>query len=229
LPQLYGIFIPCCGENLFADRENFIGVRRLRRDSQLFIDCNMNSFENWFCASSLWRYVTRQKLLPWLLANCELGEHVLEIGAGPGAATPELLRRAARVTSLDYEQRFAASLAARHKDANSSALRGDASSLPFADKTFSATIAILALHHLYSIESQDHAFAEIYRVLRPGGIFVAFEIADSWMHRVGHIRSTFVPVRPESVSSRLSAAGFTRISVEFQRVGFRIRATRSPA
>jgi ubiquinone/menaquinone biosynthesis C-methylase UbiE len=188
----------------------------------------MNSFENWFCASSLWHYVTQQKLLPWLLANSELGEHVLEIGAGPGAATPELLRRASRVTSLDYDQRFAASLAARYKDRNSSALRGDASSLPFRDRTFSATIAILALHHLSSTELQDHAFAEIYRVLRPGGILLAFEIADTWMHRVSHIRSTFVPVRPESVGSRLTAAGFTTISVDFQRGAFRIRATRSP-
>jgi ubiquinone/menaquinone biosynthesis C-methylase UbiE len=186
----------------------------------------MNSFENWFCSSLLWRYVTQQKLLPRLLADCELGEHVLEIGAGPGAATPELLRRAARVTSLDYEQRFAASLAARHKNGNSSVLRGDAASLPFSDRTFSAAIAILTLHHLRSRELQGHAFAEIYRVLRPGGVFLAFEISDRWTHRVGHIRSTFVPVPPETVSLRLNAAGLIKVAVDFQRGGFRIRAVR---
>jgi len=189
----------------------------------------MNSFENWFCGSSLWRYVTQQKLLPWLLSGCELGAHVLEIGAGPGAATGELLRHATRVTSLDYLPRYAARLAARHQNGNAAAVCGDVASLPFADRTFSAAIAILALHHLRSSELQDYAFAEIYRVFRPGGVFVAFEITDSWMHRVGHFRSTFVPVAPASAASRLRAAGFSNVAVDFHRGGFRILAVRADA
>jgi ubiquinone/menaquinone biosynthesis C-methylase UbiE len=83
------------------------------------------------------------------------------------------------------------------------------------------------LHHLRSAELQDKAFAEIFRVLQPGGVFLAFEIQDSWLHRVAHIRSTFVPILPASASARLAAVGFSRATVDLQRGGFRIRAFRA--
>jgi ubiquinone/menaquinone biosynthesis C-methylase UbiE len=83
------------------------------------------------------------------------------------------------------------------------------------------------LHHLRSNELQDRAFAEIRRVLRPGGIFLAFEIPDMWLHRIGHIRSTFVPVAPASAKARLTGAGFSRVNVDFRHGGFRIQALRA--
>src|ERR1700687_824910 len=187
----------------------------------------MNRFETWFCGSRFWRYVTRRQLLPWILQGSELGEHVLELGAGPGAATEELGRLATRVTSLEYDHAFAARLRARVNGSNATVIRGDAATLPFFDGTFSSVIAILMLHHLRSAELQDRAFAEIWRVLRPGGVFLAFEIQDGWMHRVGHLRSTFVTVTPASAFARLTAAGFSKVTVDFRRGGFRIRALRS--
>jgi ubiquinone/menaquinone biosynthesis C-methylase UbiE len=186
----------------------------------------MNRFETWFCGSPFWRYVTRQQLLPWILQGSELGGHVLELGAGPGAATEQLQLRAGRVTSLEYNHGFAARLGARVSGTNASVIQGDASTLPFPDSTFTSAIAILMLHHLRSHELQDRAFAEIVRVLLPGGVFLAFEIQDGWMHRVGHIRSTFVPVDPATASARLTAAGFSRAAVDLRRGGFRIRALR---
>src|SRR5712692_11945094 len=187
----------------------------------------MNRVETWFCATSLWRYVTQRQVLPWILQGSELGEHVLELGAGPGAATEELGRVAARVTSLEYDHASAAKLRARVSGASVAVIQGDAATLPFADGTFSSAIAILMLHHLRSGELQDRAFAEIWRVLRPGGVFLAFEIQDGWLHRVAHIRSTFVPVTPVSANLRLTAAGFSKVTVDFQRGGFRIRALRA--
>ncbi len=187
----------------------------------------MNRFETWFCGSPFWRYVTRRQLLPWILQGSELGEHVLELGAGPGAGTEELGLRAARATSLEYDHAFAAKLGARVRGANAIVIQGDAAQLPFAAGTFTSAIAILMVHHLRSRELQDRAFAEIWRVLRPGGVFLAFEIQDGWLHRVGHIRSTFVPVTPGSVFARLTTVGFSKVSVDFRRGGFRIRALRA--
>jgi SAM-dependent methyltransferase len=187
----------------------------------------MNRFETWFCGSLFWRYVTRRQLLPWILQGSELGDHVLELGAGPGAATEELGRRAARVTSLEFDHAFAAKLGARVNGSNAVVIQGDAASLPFADGTFSSAIAILMLHHLRSNELQDRAFVEIARVLRPGGVFLAFEIQNGWLQRVGHIRSTFVPIAPAFVNARLAAAGFARAIVDPGRGGFRIRALRA--
>jgi ubiquinone/menaquinone biosynthesis C-methylase UbiE len=187
----------------------------------------MNRFENWFCASSIWRLFSERKLLPWIVSGYPLGDHVLEVGAGPGATTDELLRRAGRVTCLEYDPGFVATLAAKHKGSRVTVVRGDAATLPFPDHSFSSVIAVLMLHHLRSREQQDHAFQESHRVLRPGGMFFAFEIRDGWLHRVGHYKSTFVPVSPASAFGRLTVAGFSRIAVDIERSAFRVCALRA--
>jgi|SRR5215472_8114543 len=187
----------------------------------------MNALENWFCGSGFWRWVTRQQLLPWLIGQSQLGDHLLELGAGPGAATAELRRLVPRVTSLDYEHKYAAALRARTANDGISILRADAASLPFPNRTFSSALAVLMLHHLTSPQLQDSALAEVLRVLRPGGVFLAFEIRDTWLQRLGHIRSTFVPLTPGTVNARLTAAGFWRATVDFRGSVFRLRALRS--
>ncbi|MGB7282490.1 MAG: class I SAM-dependent methyltransferase [Candidatus Acidiferrum sp.] len=192
----------------------------------------MNRFENWFCASSFWRGVTQKKVLPWLLSGVELGDSVLEIGAGAGAATEELRKRAGRVTSVEYSRQLVTQLVRRNKCQDGStagrgeSLQGDACALPFPEKTFSAVIAVLMLHHLKSREAQDAAFAEVFRVLRPGGVFLALEIQDGWLQRVAHIRSTFVPVAAASAPERLAAAGFSSLTAEVRSGAYRLRALR---
>ena len=72
------------------------------------------------------------------------------------------------------------------------------------------------------------AAAEFAReVLEPGGVFLAFEINDSWIHRLGHIKSTFTPVSPGSAFARLTQAGFSHIAADLRRGGFRLSATRA--
>jgi ubiquinone/menaquinone biosynthesis C-methylase UbiE len=186
----------------------------------------MNRFENWFCASSLWRSITERAILPWMVAGYKLGDSVLELGAGPGATTEALRRRAARVTSLEYDHKFAAGLGKRFSDTNVGVLRGDAAILPFPDESFSSVVAVLVLHHLNSHEQQERAFAEIHRVLRPGGAFLALEIGDGWLQRLGHIKSTFVPVAPAAAFARLTSLGFSKIVIDMKSAAFRICALR---
>src|SRR5215831_18107567 len=174
----------------------------------------MNSFEKWYCGSALWRYLTRRELLPWMLQGSELGEHVLELGAGAGPATMELANRALRVTSLEYEHSSALKLRTRAMHANVSVIQGDAAALPFPNSTFSSAIAILMLHHLKSPKLQNRAFSEFHRVLRPGGVFLAFDIPNTWIHRVGHIKSTFVPLDPATAIERLTGAGLAQVTVD---------------
>ena len=184
----------------------------------------MNALENWFCSTSLWRWITCNQLLPFALGRADLGDHLLEIGAGPGAATAELRKRVPRVTSLDYDHAFAARLAQGIGN-GAGVLQGDAAVLPFADRTFSSAVAILVLHHLRSSELQDRAFAEIHRVLQPRGRFFAFEVPDGWFNRVIHTKSTFVPLQPATLPARLNIAGFTDVMLDQRPGGFRFRAS----
>jgi ubiquinone/menaquinone biosynthesis C-methylase UbiE len=205
----------------------------------------MNSFENWFCGSSLWRSVTRDHLLPWVLQDTPLGQHVLEIGSGPGATTGELRKLAPRVTSIEYNHKFAAELAQRDfrgvavRGVNgsgaqqglsarnpSAVLQGDASALPFPASTFSAATAILVLHHLRSPEAQEQAIAEVFRVLRPSGVLFALEIPDGWFNRFIHIGSTFTPAKPTELSAKLAGLGFAEVVVGYRRGAFRVKAVK---
>jgi SAM-dependent methyltransferase len=185
----------------------------------------VNALENWFCSTSLWRKITRDQLLPWTLAGAILGDHLLEVGAGAGAATPELRKRVPRLTSLEYDHALVARLAQRNASGGS-AVQGDAAALPFANGTFTSAIAVLMLHHLRSSDLQDRAFAEVHRVLRPGGRFCAFDIQDGWLNRVVHIKSTFVPIQPQTVAARLTRAGFANISVDSRSGAFRFHASK---
>lgn len=187
----------------------------------------MNAFENWFCGSGFWRWMTERQALPWLIGQNQLGDHLLELGAGPGAATAELRRRVPRVTSFDFDHKFAASLHSRLAHDGISVLQADAARLPFPDSTFSSAISVLMLHHLTTPEAQDSAFREILRVLRPGGVFLALEIQNTWFNRLTHTRSTFVPVVPATAHARLTSAGFWRVTVDFRGSAFRIRALRA--
>jgi len=186
----------------------------------------MNALENWFCSSGIWRGITQRRILPWLLDGVALGDHVLEIGAGAGAATSDLHRRANHVTSLEYSAGLAAKLALQGGSVPQ-VVRGDATQLPFASSRFSSVLAVLMLHHLPSESGQDRAFHEAARVLRPGGMFIAFEIHDRWVQRVSHFRSTFTPLRIETLAPRLAAAGFGAPRIDTQPQGFRLVAQKS--
>jgi ubiquinone/menaquinone biosynthesis C-methylase UbiE len=185
----------------------------------------MNALEDWFCSTLFWRWVTRNQLLPFVLGRADLGHHLLEIGAGPGAATAELRKRVPRVTSLEYDHAFAARLAQKYGN-GAGVVQGDAATLPFADRTFSSALAVLVLHHVRSSELQDRSLAEIHRVLQPGGRFFALEIQDGWFHRLIHTKSTFVPVRPATLAARLTSAGFAGVTVDYRSNAFRFRASR---
>ena len=75
---------------------------------------------------------------------------------------------------------------------------GDGTDMPFADSTFSAAVCFTMLHHVPSPEAQDRLFAEVRRVLRPGGTFAG---TDSTGRGPGfallHIGDTKVVLDPE--------------------------------
>jgi ubiquinone/menaquinone biosynthesis C-methylase UbiE len=185
----------------------------------------MNRLENWFCATQFWRNLTQRKWLPALLEGIDLGDRALEVGAGPGAATAELSRRADCVVSLEYSHKFCVDL--RSRIGAGAVVQGDASALPFASGAFSSVVAILMLHHLQSVDAQDKTFAEIQRVLMPGGVFAALDIHDSFLSRILHFRSIFVPVSAGGLGARLRSAGFSNVKMRVLSAGFAVQARKS--
>jgi SAM-dependent methyltransferase len=104
------------------------------------------------------------------------GQRVLDLGAGGGRHSFALLRKGARVVALDYsmdevestEEMFTAMREAGEvpADADATAVRADAYHLPFPDASFDLVVAAEVLEHLHD---DVRAYAELSRVLKPGG------------------------------------------------------------
>lgn len=185
----------------------------------------MNRLHHWLCRSAYWRKTIEQRV-PWVVSTAELGDEVLELGPGPGLATDVLRPRVKQLTAIEVDPATALSLQARLRGSNVRVIAGDATALPLPDAQFSAVVSFTMLHHVPSPELQDRLFREVWRVLRPGGVFVGSDSLQSWMMRVIHVGDTLVPVDPRTVRARLEAAGFEVVDVEKNSHAFRFHARR---
>lgn len=184
----------------------------------------MNLAHRLLCSSSHWRRAVRGRILPWALADVDLGDSPLEIGPGPGLTTDELRRRHARLTVVEADPRLAARLAARLAGTNVEVLCEDATALPMADDTFSGAVALTMLHHVSSRALQDRLLAEVRRVVRPGGWFAGYDSRTGLSFRLLHLFDTMVMVDPNTFGTRLRAAGFVDAHVDIGSAAFRFRA-----
>lgn len=189
----------------------------------------MNRIHRWLCSSALWRCGLERKLLPWVLDGAEFGDHLLEVGAGPGLTTDWLRLRVASLTALEIDPGLAASLAARLEATNVRVVEGDATDMAFPDGAFSSVVALTMLHHVPSAELQDRLLAEVYRVLRPGGVFLGTDTRWSWLLPLIHIGDTMVIVDPRTFKTRLERVGFAQVTVESAARAFRFRARKASA
>ena len=151
------------------------------------------------------------------------GMNVLDVGAGQGRHSFEVLRRGVVVTAFemnesdlaDIDMMFAAMELEGEVPAGASGtvLHGDARSMPFANGTFDRIIASEILEHIHEDEV---VMAEIFRVLKPGGL-VAISVPRNWPEQIcwkfsdeyhevegGHIRI----YQASELVARLQRAGF---------------------
>jgi ubiquinone/menaquinone biosynthesis C-methylase UbiE len=132
----------------------------------------------------------------WVLDHLKLApaSRVLEIGCGPGQLW---LRNKQRIPAgwdialSDFSPGMLAearrNLAGIHPFAFQVA---DAQALPFAGASFDA---VIANHMLYHVPDRPTAFAEIRRVLRPGGRFYAATNGDSHLQELHSLVRRFDP------------------------------------
>lgn len=110
---------------------------------------------------------------------------VLDCGMGPGRLLLELERRGWNVAGVDVSNAMVDRARARLPGCGDRLLRGSVESLPFPAASFDAAVATGVLEY---VEDVPRALAEVARVLRPDGIFVASmpggSLGTLWRHRV---------------------------------------------
>jgi SAM-dependent methyltransferase len=187
----------------------------------------MNAAHLEFCGSPEWRQIVEEMVLPVALRDLELGDDVLEIGPGPGFTTDVLRTKTQRLTAVELDPALARDLDRRLAGTNVDVVQGDATALDFANDRFTATASFNMLHHVPSDDAQDRIFAELARVLRPGGLFVAADGVASEDLLAFHEGDTYHPIHPDGLAERLGYVGFIGIDVRLYDLGW-IAGARTP-
>jgi SAM-dependent methyltransferase len=157
------------------------------------------------------------------------GHRVLDVGAGFGRHAFEVARRGAVIVALDYGEAemvstrstVAAMVEAGEIPADrfGGALRGDATRLPFPDHCFDVVITSEVLEH---IQDDVSAIAEMYRVLKPGGIFAA--TVPSWLPEVINWRLSSEYHAPASPGGHLRIYSATELAAKLRAAGLQIES-----
>ncbi len=156
------------------------------------------------------------------VAAVTTGERVLDVGCGPGRLTRGAASAAGatgEVIGIDASSEMIDHAVRKAKRAGSPAVFRVAAieALPFSDNHFDVVFANLMLHHLPG-DLQRRGVAEVLRVLKPRGRFVAGDFSAEPGHGVGHLLSVFGLRRgseyAEHLRSLAEAGGFEAVRIE---------------
>jgi len=105
-------------------------------------------------------------------AGLAAGEKILDVGCGTGSLTFELAKHPdlSRISAIDFSPTFVEAAQRRNTDPRVTIEQADATALPFADRSFDRSMALLVLHF---IPDTARAVAEMRRVTRPRGVVAA--------------------------------------------------------
>ena len=98
------------------------------------------------------------------------GLDVLDVAAGEGYGSALLAQTARSVIGVDCSAESIAHAAAAYRGPNLRFLEGDARCLPIEDASVDAVVSFETIEHM---NEHDQFLAEVRRVLRPGGRFIA--------------------------------------------------------
>jgi len=142
-------------------------------------------------------------------------DRVLEIGFGGGVTLPTLIERAGFVAGIDRShvmaERAKALYAGVVAAGRAEFREGTVEALPFEAKSFDKVCTVNTIYFWRSLEA---GFAEIHRVLTPGGRAVVGFLPKTHMDRMGMPRDIFTARVPEDVVAALENEGCFNISVE---------------
>jgi SAM-dependent methyltransferase len=173
----------------------------------------MNENHARVCPSPEWAAHIQDEVLPSLTEHADLGDDMLEIGPGPGAATEWLRHRVKRLTALEIDDEAAGKLAGRYAGGNVDVVVGNAAEVSYPHGSFDSVGCFTMLHHVPTVALQNKILAEAFRVLRPGGALIGSDsLASSDLHHF-HAGDTYNLIEPACLLGRLQTLGFDKITV----------------
>ncbi|HUZ16067.1 MAG TPA: methyltransferase domain-containing protein [Gaiellaceae bacterium] len=161
-------------------------------EEQYATDANLNArieLHRRFSTNPTWgRWLFEQEL-----GGVPVEARILEIGCGPATtlwgANLERIDPTWQITLVDFSAGMVDSAREVLGDRAEYAV-ANAEALPFADESFDV---VLANHMLYHVADRPAAFAEIRRVLVPGGLFHAATNGDGHMRELGALTDWWPP------------------------------------
>lgn len=193
------------GEQAFYDELAVEGSK-----TRTLLDCFSESFYDKGPRGRLWGPVWRSVDLN--------GKTVLDYVCGDGRFTHTLARLGARATGIDISPQLIAkakATAPRETRGSSEFFVGDAHSVPFGDSSFDYVFGNGSLHHL----ELGRAYAEVARVLKPGGI--AFFHEPMFYHPLLRIVRGLTPKLRSPNERPLSFAEIEQARQYFRKVSHR--------
>src|SRR5439155_10016399 len=136
-------------------------------------------------------------------------QHILDVGAGTGALTSELVRRGADAAALDPSPTFVAAL--RDRLPGVDVKEGPAEELPWPDDSFDVALAQLVLTFM---RDAPRGIAEMKRVVRPGGVVAACMWDREGMEMLAAVNRTQQALDPSRPSSEQQTNYRTRGEIE---------------
>lgn len=151
------------------------------------------------------------------LARPTAGDHVVDVGCGPGTAARAAAQRGSRVTGVDPAEtmlRMARAVTRRH---DVTWAKGSAEALPVADGTATVVWALATVHHW---RDANAGVAEARRVLGRGGRLLAIE-RQTTRDATGLASHGWTREQAESFAELCRTTGFVDVDVRGERAGRR--------
>jgi ubiquinone/menaquinone biosynthesis C-methylase UbiE len=161
------------------------------------------------------------KLSDWGLSHLRVSpKTIAELGCGGGRNAAELMQRypQAKLTALDYSpvsvEKAKALNAAVIEAGRCTVLQGNVASLPMEDASFELATAFETVYFWPGLPT---CFAEVYRVLKPGGVFLICNESDGTDKtglRFEKIIDGMKCYTAEEIEAALRAAGFSEVHAD---------------
>jgi SAM-dependent methyltransferase len=165
------------------------------------------------CSSPGWAEHLQTEILPRLTADIELGQDLIELGPGFGAATDWLRHRVRKLTAVEVDRGTARALADRYSNSNVRVVVGDGIDTGLEPSSYDSAASFTMLHHVPTAAKQFAVLARFFELLRPGGVLIGSDsLAGTDLHEF-HEGDVYNPVDPARLLIQLQIVGFSPVSI----------------